>query len=164
MVTGQVKFPSDRTYKNGTRRKVVMSTSHGDVICWGDAGDPTMGIQKGAHAQIEITGPDNRGNLTGKIVSIGSNGYTQPQAVNGAPGHNPENIPSTGYPQMGPPVAPPMTGQPVPVSVDARIAELTETYLKIWSELTTNDKFPFTAEDEIIQKSVATIFIQLYRV
>lgn len=173
MVTGTVKYESDRLYKNNTRRKVVFNTPQGEATIWGDATDPVLStIRKGQHAQLLV---DQKGNWS--IASVGSNGHTHPQQVNPTPQYQqaqPEyHVPATGYPNLGPAVAPamtaggttPATGYQAPgqESDDDRVKRYTELYLNIWSELTTNEKFPFAASDEIIQKSVATIFIQVAR-
>lgn len=177
VISGKVKFPSDRLYKHGTRRKVVFETPQGDVIVWGEANELDPGlIRKGMPAQVEVTGTDNRGNQVGKIVAIAGNGIHAATPVNGnhaaphAP-YPPQTPPATGYPQQGPPITSPVTGQqdpganynmPDPFELDERASLYRRMYVHIWNELVNDEKMP-QVSDEVRQKCVATIFIQACR-
>ncbi len=180
VVSGKVKYPSDRLYRNGESRKVVFGTNQGDVTIWGDANDPVLvNARKDQTAQIEITGQDRHGKLVGKIVQIGSNGNYPPQAVNG--NHNYNNgsnshyqnqyqsngiPPASGY-QQQPPIAsaaPPQDNKnvPDPFELDERANLYRRLYVHIWNELVNDEKMP-QVSDDVRQKAVATIFIQTVR-
>lgn len=177
VISGTVKYPSDRLFKNDTRRKVVFNTPQGEITVWGDANDPALAnARKGQNAQL-LGEQSNSGQVYYKIQSIGSNGNYQQQPVNGGQNgyHNqyqqPGAPPATGYPQQGPPITPPVTGQqddgenyniPDPFELDERANLYRRLYVHIWNELTNDEKMP-QVSDDVRQKCVATIFIQACR-
>lgn len=134
MVQGTIKWPSDRLFKEGTRRKLVFNTPQGEITVWGNANDPVF--------QTAVKGQQFNLQQNGKFWNI----------VQGHPAQH--TTPSGGGYTNGHQ----STSQNRTNSA-ASLLEVTDIYLKIYGHLKQSQEMSI-AQDEIIQKSACAIFIK----
>lgn len=138
MVQGTIKWPSDRLFKEGTRRKLVFNTPQGEITVWGNADDPVFQTAvKGQQFNLEQNG------RFWNIVQGHPAQYTTPSGGGYNNGHTnghhatPQNHTNSA----------------------ASLLEMTDIYLKIYGHLKASQEMTAT-QDDIIQKSACTIFIK----
>ena len=134
MVLGKIKWPSDRLFKDGTRRKLVFNTPQGEITVWGDANDPIF--------QTAVKGQEFNLQQNGKFWNIAQGHpaqHTTPSGGGYANGHS--HVHSTSKPG------------------NASLAGITDIYIEIYERLKASQGMA-TASDEIVQKSACTVFIK----